>query len=120
MSLALDLEGTVELTCDRCLELYNQPVQKKAHIWIKFGENIQEDGDDVIWLNPEDYQINLAQIIYEYIILSIPLKHVHPSDHEGKSSCNPEMLKKLKEYTHPHEEKSDGRWEQLKKLLNNN
>lgn len=120
MSVRLSLEGFVELTCDRCLELYHQPVQNEKQLWIKFGENESEDDDEVIWLHPEDYQINVAQIIYEYIILSVPLKHVHPSDKEGKSSCNPEMLKKLKEYTRHHEEQSDGRWEQLKDLLNNN
>ncbi len=119
MSVILDLKGTVLLTCDRCLEMYNQPVQNKAQFWIKFGENREEE-DDVIWLPPEDYQINVAQIIYEYIILSVPLKHVHPSNEEGKSSCNPEMLKKIEEYSRPHEDKSDGRWEQLKNLLNSN
>jgi len=120
MSLDIQLKGTVRLTCDRCLELYDQPVHHKAGLFIKFGETESEEGDDVIWLHPDDYQINVAQIIYEYISLSVPLKHVHPADKEGKSSCNPEMLKKIEEYSRPQEVKTDERWDQLKNLLNNN
>jgi uncharacterized metal-binding protein YceD (DUF177 family) len=120
MSLELSLRGTVRLTCDRCLEEYDQPVENSARLIIKFGETEQEDGDEVIWLHPDDYQFNVAQIIYEYLVFSIPLKHVHPSPPGGPGGCNPEMLKKLKEYTPLHGEKGDDRWEKLKNLLNNN
>jgi uncharacterized protein len=120
MSLNLVLKGVVRLTCDRCLDLYDQPVHQKAVLFIKFGEDNAEEGEDVIWLNSDDYEINVSQIIYEYICLSIPLKHVHPADKNGNSECNPEMLKKIKEYTvHPASE-SDSRWDQLKQFLNNN
>jgi uncharacterized protein len=120
MSLDLDLSGIVRLTCDRCLEPYNQPVHHFITLFIKFGEEESLDGDDVIWIHPEEYQINVAQIIYEYICLSIPLKHIHPSESKGENSCDPEMLKKIKEYA-PHEtQNTDKRWDQLKKLLNNN
>ena len=119
MSLGIKLKGTVRLACDRCLEWYDQPIHQKARLFIKFGENESEPGDDVIWLHPDDFQINVAQIIYEYICLSVPLKHVHPSDEEGKNSCNPEMLKKIEEYSRPQDEKRDMRWDQLNNLLNN-
>ena len=120
MSLDLVLKGEVKLTCDRCLDLYAQVVHHKAGLIIKFGEDISEDGDDVLWLHPDDYQINVSQIIYEYICLSIPLKHLHPADKEGKSGCNPDMLMKIKEYTMHPAKKADSRWDQLKHFLNNN
>lgn len=120
MALHVSIRGKARLTCDRCLEPYDQPIKNKADMFIKFGETESEDGDDVVWLKPEDYQINVAQIIYEYISLSVPLKHVHPADSEGKSSCNPEMLNRLKQYSRLKEEKPDDRWSQLKDLLNNN
>ena len=120
MTLELRITGTVRLTCDRCLEPYDQPVENSARLYIKFGDAGQEGEDDVIWLHPEDYQFNVAQLIYEYLILSIPLRHVHPSVAGGPGSCNPEMLKKLKEYAPLHEEKGDDRWEKLRNLMNNN
>jgi uncharacterized protein len=120
ISLNISLTGTVRLICDRCLDWYDQPVKNMADLFIKFGDIQFNDGDDVIWLHPDDYQFNVAQIIYEYISLSVPLKHIHPSPKEGKTGCNPEMLKKLEEFSHPSEKKSDERWKQLKNLLNNN
>lgn len=120
MTLELRITGTVRLTCDRCLEEYDQPVEKTARLYIKFGETEQDEEDEVIWLHPDDYQFNVAQIIYEYLIFSIPLKQVHLSPQGGPGGCNPEMLKKLEEYSPLHEEKGDDRWNKLKDLMNNN
>lgn len=120
MSLNIRFSGTVSLMCDRCLGWYDQPVKNRADMLIKFGDIQQNDSDDVIWLHPDDYQFNVAQIIYEFICLSVPLKHVHPSSGEGNTSCDPEMLKKLEEFSHPSGKKTDERWKLLKNLLNNN
>ncbi len=120
MALELVLKGTVRLTCDRCLEPYDQPVKHKTVLYVKFGEGNQEEDDGVIWLHPEDYQINVSQIIYEYICLSIPLRHVHPSGKEGGSGCDPEMLRRIKKYHVSAAQQSDSRWDQLKNLRNNN
>jgi uncharacterized protein len=120
MSLDLALSGTVRLTCDRCLGFYNQPVHHCGSLFIKFGEDGSIGGDDVIWVHPDEYQINVAQIIYEYICLSIPLKHLHLPTEKGENGCDPEMLKKIEEYSHHETGIQDNRWDQLKKLLNNN
>jgi uncharacterized protein len=120
LSLLINLKGTVKQSCDLCLEWYDQPIHHRAKLFIKFGEDKSEDGDDVIWLHPDDYQFNVAQIIYEFICLSIPLKHVHPAGKDGSSGCNPEMLKKIEEFTIHSAGKSDSRWDPLQSLLNNN
>lgn len=122
LKLHLKIGGWLELTCDRCLELYQQKVKNKAEIFIKFGEQDYIEEDNVLWLLPEEHSINLAQLIYEYVSLSIPLRHVHPKNKNGKRSCNREMLKKLKNYTHSKKEeteKIDPRWAALKNLKNN-
>ncbi|HKJ79252.1 MAG TPA: DUF177 domain-containing protein, partial [Prolixibacteraceae bacterium] len=73
----------------------------------------------------EEHQLNLAQLIYEYISLAIPLKRVHPEDKNGDSQCDTEMLDKINNYVQPEvdkdeEENVDPRWAALKKLKNNN
>ena len=118
LKLHLKIKGWVKLMCDRCLDNYKQKIKQKTEIFVKFGEQEFEEGENVIWILPEEHNINLAQIIYEYTMLSIPLRHVHSKNKDGKRECNKEMLKKLKNYMHTEEEeeKIDPRWDALKKF----
>jgi uncharacterized metal-binding protein YceD (DUF177 family) len=123
IKLHCEIEGWIELTCDRCLEDYQQTITNDTEIFVKFGESAYDDGENVMWVDPEEHHINLAQIIYEYIALSIPLRHVHPKNNDGKRACNKEMIQKLKDYMHPENEDdtvTDPRWDALKKLGNFN
>ena len=93
LKIHLKIRGWLDLTCDRCLDVYQQNVKQKTELYVKFGEKDFEEGENVIWILPEEHHINLAQIIYEYVSLSIPLRHVHPKNKDGKRKCNKEMLK---------------------------
>jgi len=124
LKLSFALEGWLELVCDRCLDSYQQDVSLETELFVKFGEEDEfEDGDNVIWVLPEEHAINLAQIIYEYVTLSIPLRHVHP-DESGENGCNQEMIDRLNNITQfdaeDDEEEIDPRWAALKNLKNNN
>jgi uncharacterized metal-binding protein YceD (DUF177 family) len=106
------------------LENYPQDVELETELFVKFGEETEfDESDNVIWVLPEEHVINLAQTIYEYVILSIPLRHVHPNE-SGENSCNPEMIEKLNNITQPDEvddeDDIDPRWAALKNLKNNN
>lgn len=124
LKLNLNIKGWLELTCDRCLDSYQQNIKHKTELYLKFGEKNFEEGENVIWILPEEHHVNLAQIIYEYVSLSIPLRHVHPKNKNGKRDCNKEMLGKLKNYMHSKGETEqtliDPRWDALKNLKNNN
>ena len=123
LKLYLELAGWLELTCDRCLELYHQPVENSTEVFVKFGEGENDEGENIMWVSTEEHQLNLAQIIYEYAVLSIPLRHVHPKNSDGKRECNREMIEKLKKYKHAQaaeEVNTDPRWDALRKLGNNN
>ncbi|HDR51223.1 MAG TPA: DUF177 domain-containing protein [Mariniphaga anaerophila] len=120
IKLFFKMKGWVELTCDRCLENYRQKIKHKSELFVKYGDNDYED-DEIIWILPEEHRINLAQLIYEYIILSIPIRHVHP-DKKGATGCNLEMLEQLKKYEQKKEEPeeiTDPRWAALKNWNNN-
>ncbi len=45
---------------------------------------------------------------------------MHPDDSRGNSTCDPAMLQKLREHIVSEENESDPRWDELKKLMNNN
>ena len=119
MILWFDVEGTVHVQCDRCLEMYDQPIKGLERIFVKFGEKEYTEGDDVIWVSVNDYQLNLAQLIYEFICLAVPIKRVHPDDKDGNSTCDPEMIEKLEKYVVKEDEIKNPVWNDLKKLLDN-
>jgi uncharacterized metal-binding protein YceD (DUF177 family) len=96
LQLDFHLKGTVNLPCDRCLEEYEQPVSGDFTLYGKFGEGNSEDEDDIIWLQPEAYEVNISKYLFEFVILSLPLRKVHPGRRGSKNGCNPEMLDLLK------------------------
>ncbi len=114
-----DLKGTVRVQCDRCLEMYDQPIESKERIFVRLGEKEFTDGDDLIWVSTNDYQLNVSQLIYEFICLAIPIKKVHPDDENGNTTCDPEMIEKLNKYIIREGELNNPAWNDLKKLLDN-
>jgi uncharacterized metal-binding protein YceD (DUF177 family) len=88
---------------------------------VKTGKSISEDDPDVLSLSSDEHELDLMQHFYEFIHLALPIKRVHPDDKNGRSTCNPEMLKKLNELLVEDEEEkhNDPRWDDLKKLMNN-
>jgi uncharacterized metal-binding protein YceD (DUF177 family) len=120
IKLHFKIKGWLELTCGRCLDSYQQKIKHETEMFVKFGEKEFEDGDNVIWILPEEHVISLAHPIYEFISLSIPLRLVHPKNKDGKRKCNKEMLENLKDYMQSENEEegniTDPRWDALKKL----
>ena len=117
--LSLDFNGHIDLTCDLCGEPFQHKVKFKHETVLKFGEEPEEDdGLIVVSFKKNDYEI--SHYLYETLCLSLPAKSIHPIK-KGISDCNPEVLKKLKDYTANNEEKKeiDPRWEALNKLNKN-
>ncbi len=120
LRLTFVFKGKVELLCDRCLEYYSQTVKGNNPMLVKFSETETDDGDEVIFIHPGSHQVEVARLIYEFIVLSIPIRHVHPDGKNGESRCNPEMLHKLDEYKAPElqeGQQEDPRWNDLKKII---
>lgn len=109
-----NITGSVFVKCDRCLDKLELPVNSEETLYIKFGENFEEETDDVLFIGESDYQINVADLINEFITLSLPLRKVHPTDKNGVSGCDEEVINKLEELSSKN--KVDPRWEKLKNL----
>lgn len=120
IDLEIRIKGEVFISCDRCLEIFSYPVNCENRLLIKMGRTSDESDPDIITLPAEEGEYDLSQYFYEYITLSLPIKRVHPDDKDGKPTCDPEMLKKLQEHIVNEESSNDPRWDELKKLINNN
>jgi len=108
--------GTVDITCDRCLDLMEQPIETDNQLVVKLGTAPPED-DDTVTVDENEGILDTSWLIYEFIALAIPIQHVH-----APGKCNPAMTKALEELSADRsgdEESSqaiDPRWEKLKDL----
>jgi len=120
--LIINIVGTIEVQCDRCLELFNYPVDSSDTLYIKFGEECSDitDIDNMLILAYNSSEIALAQHIYEYLHLSLPYNFIHLDDENGNIGCNPEMVQLIDSYSvrEPETEENDPRWNKLKELYN--
>lgn len=135
--LNFQTEGIVWVPCDRCLDEMEVPVVCSDKLMVKFGHEYAEEGDSLVVIPEEEGEINVAWFMYEFIALAIPMKHVH-----GPGKCNKAMSGKLNKHLRTagdddveesfvgvdedviveeeSEERIDPRWNDLKKILDNN
>lgn len=127
------VKGSVLIPCTRCLEDMSLPVDVKEKLFVKFGEQFSEEGDNILVVPEESGVLNVAWFLYETIVLAIPIKHVHPA-----GECNIAMIKKLRQHQvvvdddilsvsedaeedeNENETENDPRWDVLKNINDNN
>jgi uncharacterized metal-binding protein YceD (DUF177 family) len=136
------LNGTVQIPCDRCLDEMDQEIETNNRLIVKLGDEYLEETDEMITIPIEESEINIAWFLYEFIVLNIPIRHVHIP---GK--CNKVMTKKYRKHqavstsddsdddedpvdefdnedidddidvTDDSTQETDPRWDELKKLI---
>jgi uncharacterized protein len=120
LDLVIRISGNVKVCCDRCLGMFFHPIVCENRLLVKYGKTIEDIDPDILSLPVGEHELELQQHIYEFIMLALPIKRVHPNDKKGKSTCDPVMLKKLEELIVDEEPEPDPRWDDLKKLMNDN
>jgi uncharacterized protein len=119
IDLNIKVEGVVLVPCDRCLALFSLPLEGSYRLLVKFGRELDDSDPEIITLPADEQVLEMSQFFYEYILLALPIQKIHPEDRNGKSLCDPEMIKKLEEHLISEIDETDPRWNELKKLMNN-
>jgi len=119
LELEFNASGTVNVPCDISSEPYDQKIKSSLHLVVKFGEEYNDENEEILIIPHGEHQIQIAQYIYEMIILAVPAKRIHPGIEDG--TLDSDIVKKLKELQ-PKEEndndtETDPRWDSLRKLL---
>lgn len=121
LELYFRASGYVNVNCDVTNEPFNQPISDEYKLVVKFGETYNDDNEDILIVPHGEFEINVAQYLYELIILAVPAKRVHPGIEDG--TLKSEILSKLEELS-PEQgnntntpKEIDPRWNNLKKLL---
>jgi len=121
LELHYEVSGTINVNCDITNEPYNQDINTDFDLVVKFGDEYNNENEDILIIPHGEYEINIAQYIYELIVLSVPTKLIHPGVIDG--TLNSEILEKLEELSprdlddNNKNEEIDPRWNTLKKLL---
>jgi len=125
LEICFKQEGKVNVPCDVTGEDFDLPIKSKMKLIVRFGEEFNNDNEELLILPFGEFEVDIAQYIYEMIVLSVPLRRVHPGVKDG--TLETEALKKMNELTlkeqkeakkeEKKEENIDPRWDKLKQLL---
>lgn len=119
MELEISASGHVNVACDLTNEPYDQPIEGSLKLVVKFGEEFNDEDDEILVLPHGEHQFNIAQYVYEMLVLAVPSKRIHPGVADGTLSS--QVLDKLEELrpkeTGEEQEETDPRWDALKNLL---
>jgi uncharacterized metal-binding protein YceD (DUF177 family) len=88
-----DIKGVVQIPCTRCLDDMDQEVDTRNRLIVKFGKEYSEESDEIVIIPEDEGEINIAWFLYEFIALTIPIKHVHPV-----GECNRLVSSKLRKH----------------------
>lgn len=124
LTLRLNISGSVELVCDRSLQPFTYPIQVNETLLIKYGPEENFEDDKMLIITRETPSINVAQFVYEFFSLAIPMKRLHPDwQEEDDPFTDLEMVYSSGEDGNEddrNEEDFDPRWQALKRLRDNN
>ena len=123
MEFIFHMHGKANVNCDLTNEPYDHPIEGNYTLVVKFGEEYNDELEDILILPHGEYEFNVAQYIYETTVLALPKKRVHPKVEDGMMDS--EILDKLEELSIENDEKSgadkdeeiDPRWEKLKDFI---
>ena len=91
--LNFDIEGVIKIPCTRCLDDMKLDVDTESRLIVKFGSEYSEESDEIVVVPESEGEINIAWFLYEFIALTIPIKHVHPA-----GECNRVVSSKFKKH----------------------
>lgn len=100
--LKFHFSGTLTLLCTRCLDDLVFPIDTDYHVTVEFGDAYRDESDDLLIIPDSSPALNVAFMIYDTIVLTIPIKHVHPL---GK--CNRQMSALLRKHRARHGESDE-------------
>jgi len=117
LELNFAIEGMVKVVCDISNEIYEQSIEGNLDLKVKFGNEYNDENENILIIPHEAYEIEVSKFIYEIIVLALPSKRVHPGVLDG--TLKSDILDKLEELQDKEKQNNtiDPRWEKLKGLL---
>lgn len=124
LEFIIDISGSVTLICDISNQEYSHSIENEIKVLVKFGSEFDDSDVDVITITENAHAFNVAQLIYEDVMLSIPMKKISPDlseeDLQILNKFSPKDEDFLENAEDEEETEADPRWDALKKLKDKN
>ena len=117
LELIFFITGKVNVFCDISIEPFDLEINSESNFIVKFSNSNENFSDEIIFLPIGSNEIDVTNHLYETIILSLPIRKIHPKVKDG--TLENEITIKLKELEPKLENQSfenDSRWDKLKDL----
>lgn len=114
LEFEINVAGTIQLVCDITTSSFDYPIENQIKVLVKFGEEFDDSDVDVITISHKDNAFNIAQLLYEDVVLTVPMKKVSPK----LSKEDIALLEKFSPQEEETEKKEDidPRWNALRNL----
>jgi len=116
--LTFKLDGWINTLCDRCTEDYKLEIMDDHKLFVKLEDyqQAQNTNEDIIYINRNETHLNVTQFLYEFTVLSMPIKKSCNLNKNGLPECGKDFGKYLTSPKVIEKPPIDPRWEALKKL----
>ncbi len=121
MQFHFDINGNIDVICDKCGNSLHKQLWDEYDIIVKMVEepelmNEQEADPDIYYINRSESHLHIADWMYEFINLSLPMQKRCNDEEMGGSLCNNEVLAKLKEMEDEVRKENNNLWKGLEKF----
>lgn len=126
MQLKFEIGGSLEVTCDRCNSNLPLELWDEFQVTVKVVEdpelmNEQEDDPDMYYISQGESHLDVANWIYEFINLSIPMQKACSFEKMDGPYCNKAALDLLKKMEPENPEKQENPiWKGLERFRKGN
>jgi uncharacterized metal-binding protein YceD (DUF177 family) len=101
MMLKFEVGGNVEVVCDRCGNNLGMDLWDEFNMVVKLVENpdemnATEEDPDIYYISRTESHLRIADWIFEFVTLSIPMQRSCKEEEIGGPQCNKEVLEMLK------------------------
>jgi len=125
--LDFEISGTYTAPCDRCLVQINVPSTIDYSVFVKPGipdnETMSEDlEDDVIYIDESENRFDISGLLYQLIVLSMPLSNRYDCENDPEPKCDFALLSKFENKAEVDYNENDSKnpiWDSLRDIFKN-
>lgn len=94
LELNFSFNGKIITTCDKCLGELIVPIKQENVFFVKFGKSNEDVDEKTVIISYDEYEINVADYIYQLVTVSLPIRNVHENDED----CDLQMIENINKY----------------------